>query len=205
MENLVANLESDIARMDMSPEAAAAARSTISSYIAQAASMEGQVSAAFSRIGEAAGRALSQSMKSAIQSAKSAAGGVTVGLYASGTQSASSGLAVVGENGPELVAFHGGEQVINARETAALLSAAAARTEAMYRGNGVTQAISAEGAQRAESSGNGTPSVTVQFNIDGSPSESVIDQLREYGADFAERVREVLEDIMRDEKRRAYA
>jgi hypothetical protein len=38
------------------------------------------------------------------------AGGI--GLYADGTSSARSGLAVVGERGPELVRFRGGEQVI---------------------------------------------------------------------------------------------
>lgn len=35
-----------------------------------------------------------------------------IGMYASGTNSAPSGLAVVGEKGPELVRFRGGEQVI---------------------------------------------------------------------------------------------
>ena len=42
--------------------------------------------------------------------------------YAVGTQNAMKGLAVVGEQGPELVRFNGGEQVYNARETSQILS-----------------------------------------------------------------------------------
>ena len=37
--------------------------------------------------------------------------------YATGTTSAKPGLALVGERGPELVSFHGGERVLNARAT----------------------------------------------------------------------------------------
>ena len=37
--------------------------------------------------------------------------------YATGTNNASSGLHLVGEQGPELVRFRGGEQVLNARNT----------------------------------------------------------------------------------------
>lgn len=44
--------------------------------------------------------------------------------FASGTQSAPSGLAIVGEEGPELVRFRGGEQVINNTNTEKLLAGA---------------------------------------------------------------------------------
>lgn len=44
------------------------------------------------------------------------------GGYASGTYNALSGLALVGERGPELVNFNGGEQVLTAETTKALLS-----------------------------------------------------------------------------------
>jgi SLT domain-containing protein len=40
--------------------------------------------------------------------------------YATGTRSASPGIALVGERGPELINFGGGERVYNARETAAM-------------------------------------------------------------------------------------
>jgi len=41
--------------------------------------------------------------------------------YASGTAGAKRGVALVGENGPELVYMHGGEKVLNARDTAGAL------------------------------------------------------------------------------------
>ncbi|NLS84144.1 MAG: hypothetical protein GXZ14_00820 [Ruminococcaceae bacterium] len=44
-------------------------------------------------------------------------GGKSIGGYATGTQSASAGWAYVGENGPELVRFAGGEQVVTAAQT----------------------------------------------------------------------------------------
>ncbi len=43
--------------------------------------------------------------------------------YAKGTQSAKAGLAMVGEEGPELVAFGGGEKVFTAGQTQSMLSA----------------------------------------------------------------------------------
>jgi len=47
--------------------------------------------------------------------------GVPVPAFASGTSSAPRGVALVGEEGPELVRFHGGESVSTARETARIL------------------------------------------------------------------------------------
>ena len=42
--------------------------------------------------------------------------------YATGTNSATRGLHIVGEAGPELVRFKGGEQVYNAKDTQDILS-----------------------------------------------------------------------------------
>jgi hypothetical protein len=49
-------------------------------------------------------------------------GGLNLGIggYATGTFSAARGLAMVGEEGPELINFRGGERVYNARDTARL-------------------------------------------------------------------------------------
>lgn len=43
--------------------------------------------------------------------------GNSIPAYASGTASAAAGVAIVGENGPELVYFNGGERVLSAEET----------------------------------------------------------------------------------------
>ena len=46
----------------------------------------------------------------------------SVFAYADGTNNASRGIALVGEAGPELVKFNGGEQVINNRNTQKLIA-----------------------------------------------------------------------------------
>ena len=48
--------------------------------------------------------------------------------FATGTQSATKGLAVVGEAGPELVRFNGGEQVLNTKNTQKALAGAGGTT-----------------------------------------------------------------------------
>ena len=66
-------------------------------------------------------------VNNAIAKAEAAAGGSgevdgVTGAYASGTTSAKPGLAWVGENGPELMMMHGGEQILDAVHTAALMN-----------------------------------------------------------------------------------
>lgn len=62
-----------------------------------------------------------------VQSIDSLLGGV-FGGYATGTDNARRGLAMVGEAGPELVKFRGGEQVLNARSTQKALNGMAGNT-----------------------------------------------------------------------------
>ena len=50
------------------------------------------------------------------------------GGYATGTNNATRGLHLVGEAGPELVRFNGGEQVLNARNTQSALENASGTT-----------------------------------------------------------------------------
>lgn len=109
MDELQAELAADIEAMDLGEEAIASGRATIQGFIDGASGMLPQVYAAYSRIGLAAQNALTLS-----------AGASSIPGYAVGTQSAEEGFAIVGENGPELVYFNGGEQVMTAEETAAL-------------------------------------------------------------------------------------
>lgn len=84
-------------------------------------------SQAFSDIGEGFSGAFSDGDGYGKNSTGSTAGDLAVDLlvpggflrhfFATGTNSASRGLALVGEAGPELVNFRGGEQVLNARNT----------------------------------------------------------------------------------------
>ena len=102
-------------------------------------------------------------------------------------------MKLVGEDGPELVAFQGGETVYNANETKAILAE--------------SPGINAEMPTSSSSTVNNsfTPSVNVNFNITGGANESVMAQLDRYGSQFAERVLEVLRDNSEDLARRAFA
>ena len=128
--------------------------------------------------------------------------------YAVGTEDAAPGFALVGEHGPELVYFNGGEQVMTAEETAAMresmeiqaVTFAPQLLEALH-------AIHGDGALSAEpGAGSGAGSVELQivFQINGGASPETVEALREYGDEFAERVLEVMEEAGIDTARRAY-
>lgn len=199
MDELQTALAEDIEAMDLGDEAKASAQATIQGFIDGAVGMLPQVTAAYNRVAAAARAALS------------ASGTGTAGSipgYAVGTQSAAPGFALVGENGPELVYFNGGEQVMTAEETAAMresmeiqaITFAPQLLEALH-------AIHGDGALSAEpGAGSGAGSVELQivFQINGSASPETLEALREYGDEFAERVLEVMEEAGIDTARRAY-
>lgn len=199
MDELQTALAEDIEAMDFGDEAKASAQATIQGFIDGAVGMLPQVTAAYNRVAAAAKAALS------------ASGTGTAGSipgYAVGTQSAAPGFALVGENGPELVYFNGGEQVMTAEETAAMresmeiqaVTFAPQLLEALH-------AIHGDGALSAEpGAGSGAGSVELQivFQINGGASPETVEALREYGDEFAERVLEVMEEAGIDTARRAY-
>ena len=199
MDELQTALAEDIEAMDLGDEAKASAQATIQGFINGAVGMLPQVTAAYNRVAAAARAALS------------ASGTGTAGSipgYAVGTQSAAPGFALVGENGPELVYFNGGEQVMTAEETAAMresmeiqaITFAPQLLEALH-------AIHGDGALSAEpGAGSGAGSVELQivFQINGGASPETVEALREYGDEFAERVLEVMEEAGIDTARRAY-
>ena len=199
MDELQTALAEDIEAMDLGDEAKTSAQATIQGFIDGAVGMLPQVTAAYNRVAAAARAALS------------ASGTGTAGSipgYAVGTQSAAPGFALVGENGPELVYFNGGEQVMTAEETAAMresmeiqaITFAPQLLEALH-------AIHGDGALSAEpGAGSGAGSVELQivFQINGSASPETVEALREYGDEFAERVLEVMEEAGIDTARRAY-
>ena len=199
MDELQTALTEDIEAMDLGDEAKASAQATIQGFIDGAVGMLPQVTAAYNRVAAAARAALS------------ASGTGTAGSipgYAVGTQSAAPGFALVGENGPELVYFNGGEQVMTAEETAAMresmeiqaITFAPQLLEALH-------AIHGDGALSAEpGAGSGAGSVELQivFQINGGASPETVEALREYGDEFTERVLEVMEEAGIDTARRAY-
>ena len=199
MDELQTALAEDIEAMDLGDEAKASAQATIQGFIDGAVGMLPQVTAAYNRVAAAA--------KAALSASGTGMAGSIPG-YAVGTQSAAPGFALVGENGPELVYFNGGEQVMTAEETAAMresmeiqaITFAPQLLEALH-------AIHGDGALSAEpGAGSGAGSVELQivFQINGSASPETVEALREYGDEFAERVLEVMEEAGIDTARRAY-
>lgn len=198
MDELQTALAEDIEAMDLGDEAAQSAQATIQGFINGAVGMLPQVTAAYTRIANAAAAALSTT-------GTGTAGSIPG--YAVGTQSAAPGFALVGENGPELVYFNGGEQVMTAEETAAMRDSmeihavmfAPQLMEALH-------AIQGEGALTAEPGAGtgGNVELQIVFQIQGNATPETVEALRTYGDDFAARVLEVLEEAGVDAERRAY-
>lgn len=112
MDELTQQLQDDIEALDMSADAAESGRATIQAFIDSAAAMESSVQAAYARLGRAAASALSSASGTSVT--------VNTHGYAIGTNYAEAGLALVGENGPELMMMQGGEKILTAAETRAL-------------------------------------------------------------------------------------
>ncbi len=104
LDTMKTNMESAVGEMNMEDEARTAANATMDAYIAAIKSKTAEVHSAMSAI--------------------SFANTNTPGLngYATGTLDAEPGLALVGEDGPELINFGGGEVVYPTEETAEILS-----------------------------------------------------------------------------------
>ena len=180
-QNIADSVEQMVSDMDLSVDAKIAAQNTINAYVSGIEAGVGSVQAAYSKINAAA--------RSGIGSAGSTGflrdtyGGT--GLYkpkgyASGTESAEPGLKLVGEHGPELELFRGGEKVIPADETAKIL-------------------------RMPQATGNTENHISVSFQISGNATPETVDQLRAYGDRLAEQVAEILEERDQDRRRRAYA
>ena len=106
MDNIQADMEDMIGSMNMSDEAAANAKKTMDAYVSV---IETGVSNA-------------QKAIDSLNFANNTLKGGGFHEYATGTTDAEPGLALVGEDGPELVNFSGGEVVYTAPETAEILA-----------------------------------------------------------------------------------
>lgn len=118
MQEIVSNAEQAVKDLNMSDEATAAAISTMNAYASNILT-KGQAAVANAR-----------SIASQVAAALSSTG-TTVKLptgkgYAEGTDYATPGPHLVGENGPEIVEFRGGEKVYNNDETERIMARTAA-------------------------------------------------------------------------------
>ena len=198
MDELQTELAADIEAMNLSDEARQSAQDTIQGFINGATSMLPQVTAAYTRIANAA--------KAALSTSGTGTAGSIPG-YAVGTQSAAPGFALVGEHGPELVCFNGGEQVMTAEETAAMRESM--EIQAVTFAPQLLQALHAirggDALSAEPGAGNsGGISLQIVFQIQGNAAPEAVEALRDYGDEFTERVLEVMEEAGIDAGRRAY-
>ena len=183
MDELQTELAADIEAMDLGDEATAAGRATIQGYIDAANDMLPAVRSAYANLARAASNALgTPSYSNSAYAANS-----SVPMYASGTDSAAPGLALVGEEGPELVYFNGGEKVIDAAKTAAFQSNATPGLSAML-----------------SPSVGSAPPVTVTFQIQGNATQETVQDLRGFADEIVSTVLDALDEASEDARRRAY-
>lgn len=182
IELFQAAIESEIGEMELSSQAKSNAVATIQGYIDGANSMIPQVRDAYNAVAYAAEQAL-----------YGHAGGsgspihYSVSGYASGTTDAERGWKLVGENGPELEFFNGGESVLNARDTSSVISALS--------------------ADIAGGRGDGEYIVTFSpvYNVSGSANPEEIESvLRQHDADLYQMFLDWMDELGVDTARRAY-
>ena len=193
MDELQTELAADIEAMDLGDEAAASGRATIQGYIDAATGMLPAVRSAYAELGQAALNSLSGSLYIPDNAAGAylppsvRAAMMTSRGYAGGTDNAQRGWAYVGEDGPELMFFNGGEKVLNAAQTASLQANAAP----------VLSAMPSPAAGSA-------PPVTVTFQIQGNATQETVQDLRGFADEIVSTVLDVLDEASEDARRRAY-
>ena len=143
--------------------------------------------------------------------------GVTQNRYAAGTNYAASGLALVGERGPELMLMRGGERVIPANETERIFRQAvamrkyAAMTET-YRYESATDGGSLDlipySAPRggSQDGGNVTVNLSVEYhvNADGGNMADLKRAFRENDGELKRLIVSAVLEYQRNQRRRAY-
>ncbi len=177
MDELVDDMEQSIEDMDLSDSAEAAAKATIQAYADAILAGKGAAVDAAEIVANASAYALSN-VQGYDQSTYYGYTKVAAqNAYASGTDYAEKGIALVGEEGPELVAMRGGEKVIDAENTKALLSGGA-------------------GVQI---------SIAPQFVVNGEVGEITENKLQEMSAQLIDMVKDALEEAGIDRQRSVYA
>ena len=123
-ENMDKSLDEMVEEMKLDSEAADAAKLTMDGYISQLKSSGDTAVQRAQSIASRITAALSVDVPTTVSNAAAVVRGFTanVNAYASGTLSAEPGIALVGEEGPELVRFKGGETVYTADETEQIIS-----------------------------------------------------------------------------------
>ena len=201
MDQLIRDMKEEIGKLDMSEEAKESGRATVQAYIDQAEGMLPQVRSAYANVARAASLALGPAKYA--DSAWYANGGRG---YASGTANAVPGWSWVGEEGPELMRMHGGEQI--------LPSSVSREVAEDY--NAYTRYTAAQGVQSArpplEVTGTsgaaaGRPKIDLHLHIEAGASPETVNAWQDYASrgELKATILEVMEEADADMKRRVMA
>ena len=199
MDQLIRDMEEEIGKLDMSEDAKESGRATVQAYIDQAEDMLPQVRSAYANVARAASLALGPA-----KYADSAWYTNNGRGYASGTANAVPGWSWVGEEGPELMRMHGGEQI--------LPSSVSREVAEDY--NAYTRYTAAQGVQSARppmevtgTSGTaaGRPKIDLHLHIEAGASPETVNAWQDYVSrgELKSAVLEVMEDADADMRRRA--
>lgn len=188
MAALEAQLTTTVSAMDKSADAAAAGTATVQAFADAATALAPTVAAAFQAVANKAKGALK------INVSATASG---ISAYASGTDYAERGFALVGEEGPELVWFNGGESVATAEETEAI----------MRESNLSAQPLTATQSDYRSSDGSVihidfSPQYSIGSNTNGDELRSI---LQEHDENLRDQIENILADIEDDRVRSVYA
>lgn len=251
MKDLKATLEEEVDGLNLEDEAAEAAKATIDAYTEAIRNSTDDAVKAAERLSALVATALKNpdtliksetSKTSTGQGSESLSPGLgswrntlmrSMQAYANGTDGAESGLALVGEEGPEIVAFRGGEKVFTAKETRVLMKEMTDETKlinAYAEGTGdglvivsmlpqllemmnVLNAVgSAEKAAQEPIVSEAQKSVEIRievspsFSIEGNADEEDIrEKVRGWSDEIVEMVMDALEEKGIDTKRGVYA
>ena len=208
MDQLIQDMEEDIAALDMSEEAAESGRATVQAYIDQAAGMLPQVQAAYAGVARAASAALGPAPYT--ESAWYANGNRG---YASGTENAPSGWAWVGEDGPELMRMHGGEQILpnHVSQEVAQTYRAYSKYSGEYAAARAIQGIQSSARPALEVVSGGQTSsgakMEMHFHIEAGASPETVNAWQDYASrgELKATILEVMEEADADMKRRVMA
>lgn len=184
-------LDTAIAELDQSGEAAKNALATMTAYVDGLNAEDENASSSAKSIAANVNAALAAITDVDVDityhyktegSPPSDAGGGVEGHNAIGSDYAAEGLHLVGEEGPELVYMGGGEKILTAHET--------------------VNALSGSGSGGNVISVNFSPS----YNVSGSQNASELRSvLAEQSANLRDQITEIMEDIVTDKMRVAYA
>lgn len=183
LENVAASMEATIDKMNLDTEAAAAAEATITAYIEEIKKYRGSAGEAADDVAAAVkaslyGDTLFPEEKVYDGSVRGFRELEDMSRYATGTLSADSGFALVGEEGPELIQMSGGERVYNASDTKAIAAELPGRQTIIN--------ITA------------SPSFTVSGNTD------IESTMQQYSNELVDRVMDALDSAGIDRKRCVY-